>query len=517
MRLPYHWRMRRVLRVVAAALATATVLAAPAVAGAARKVDCSARASPGVDFHDCNLSHRQFAHANLTGANLTGANLTGTGLFNSVLFGADLTGANLTDANLATANLTEAKLNRATIKGATIVQADFAETSLDHVASGDLHGRPQSLPARFFTKRGVLFGPGVNLAGQWLAGLDLAHANLSRSILTGADLERANLSHTSLSGTKMLGAILTGARINDTGFHDAMLFKPNRRGVRTGGMVRHPRELPAGFLLADGYFIGPGANLHHAQLVGLDLAKVNFTAADLDEANLARTVLWGAEFSITSMQRTGFSHASLRGANLSNLSIASDNLTGADFTDVRILGRPLRELPPGWVNVKGHLVGPGANLSGADLSFSRFLRADLDGANLRGTNLSGSYLSRARLVGCITGRLVIRGTPPVLPAHWKLFRGVLLGPGSVLLGARLQNAQLDRIVLASADLVHVNFQNTDLAHANLSHAVLDGVNLQHANLSHASLGGVTSTKLVGHPAGLPPGWAIVGGSLVKRR
>lgn len=71
-------------------------------------------------------------------------------------------------------------------------------------------------------------------------------------------------------------------------------------------------------------------------------------------------------------------------------------------------------------------------------------------------------------------------------------------------------------MLASADLVHVNFHNADLAHANLSHAVLIGVNLQHANLSHAALGGVTSSGLLGHPAGLPPGWAIVAGSLVKR-
>lgn len=362
MRLPYHWRMGRALRVVAAALTAAAVLSVPS-AGSAAIAFCGARPGPGVNYHGCDLSHRQFGHVNFTGANLTHTNLTGASLFNAVLFGADLSHANLTDANLATANLTEARLNGATLTGATIVQADFAETTLVHVASGDLHGRPQSLPSRFFTKRGLLFGPGVNLAGQRLVGLDLAHANLSRAILSGANLARANLSHTSLSGTRMLGAILTGARITDTGFHDATLFLPNRHGVRTGGLVGHPRTVPEGFVLADGYFIGPGANLHRARLVGLYLPHVNFTDADLDETNLARTVLWGAEFSITAMQRTGFSHASLRGANFSNVSIASVNLTGADLTHLRSSAVRSRKLPRGWVNVKGHLVGPGANLS----------------------------------------------------------------------------------------------------------------------------------------------------------
>ena len=159
--------MRRTLQVVASLLVAAVALTAPAVASAGKKkVDCTAPATPGVDFHGCNLSHRQFEHANFTGANLTDVNFTGASLFNAVLFGAGMNGANLTDANLATANLTEADLDNATIKGATIVQTDFAETSLNRVASGDLHGRPTSLPGRFFTKRGILFGPGVDLSGS---------------------------------------------------------------------------------------------------------------------------------------------------------------------------------------------------------------------------------------------------------------------------------------------------------------------------------------------------------------
>jgi uncharacterized protein YjbI with pentapeptide repeats len=512
-----RWLVRGPL--VAAALAAAALpLVAPTVASAARQhpINCAAPLRPNVDLRGCNLAHRQFQHVNLTGANLGHADLTGASFFNAVLYGANLTGANLTRANLATANLTLATLNHANLFGATIRQTNFSEAQLVGTKSGELHGRPTELPGRFFTKRGVLFGPGVNLAGQWLVHLDLHHADLARCDLAGANLAFANLTRTSLSGTNLLGATLTGATITHTGFHDAELFKPGRLGVRTGGLVGQPRKLPAGFVLADGYFIGPGAYLHNAQLTGLFLPKVNFTGADLDGANFARTVLWKAQFSITALQRTNFSHAGLQGATFSAVNLSSANLNRAILLNLRSSSVRSRRLPPGWANVNGFLVGPGADLSGSNLSFGRFGRANLTGANLRGTNLTGAFLNHTRLVGSLTGRIIVRGTPPLLPRGWQLFRGYLLGPGAVVTGGPFQNSMLPTISLAYAQLRGTDLQNADLAHADLVHASLIGVNLQHANLSRAALGGVTSSRLIGRPAGLPRGWAIVRGSLVHR-
>jgi len=512
--------MRRAhLRWLAAAASAAAFLAVPAHAGAngTKPPDrCAKRPAPNVNFRGCDFARRQLAHVNLSGADLAGANFTSASLFDAVLFGANLSGATLTDANLVTANFTGAKLNHATIEGATVVQATFQQASLVELRSGGVRGRPAHLPGRFFMKHGLVVGPGVDLSYDSLAHFDLHHANLSRANLAHANLSGANLSHASLAGTDLVGAILTGATIEDTGFHDAVLFKPNRPGVRSGHLLGKPRRLPPGFVMEKGYLIGPGADLYRADLARSFLPGVNLTAADLDDANFDGAVLWGADFSITALQHTGFVGASLRNASFSNVSLTTAHLSDVVLTGVRSSAVASSALPRGWVNVRGHLVGPGANLTGNDLSGGHFQHAVLTGANLRGANLTGSLLTYARLAGSVTGHLIVHGAQPKLPGRWHLFRGYLLGPGAFVARAQFQNSVLRTIDLASAELDGTDLQNANLSRANLTHAVLLGVNVQHANLSRAALGGIVTRGLIGRPASLPPHWALVGGTLVRR-
>ena len=436
--------MRTSLRWLAALATMGALLSAASSAGAVTG-RCAHKPGPGVNLRGCDLSKRQFEYADFRGADLSRANLTGASLFDAVLFGANLSGANLTNANLATANFTAARLNHATITGATIVQANFSETTLVAVASGGVHGRPSVLPGRFFMKSGLLIGPGVDLSGQSLAHLDLHHANLARADLAHANLSGANLTRTILSGTNLVGAVLRGATITDTGFRGATLFKPNVPGITTGGLIGMPRKLPVGFALVDGYFVGPGANLFRANLTHALLAKVNLTGANLDAANFANSVLWGAEFSVTAMRDVGFAGASLNNSNFSNLDLSTAILRGTSLTGIRSSLVRSRGLPPGWVNVKGHLVGPGANLEGANLSHGVFSRAVLYGTILTGANLSGATLVTASLRGCFSGRLIVRGPAPSLPRAWMLFRGFLAGPGANLPGARFENAKLAHV------------------------------------------------------------------------
>jgi uncharacterized protein YjbI with pentapeptide repeats len=249
--------------------------------------------------------------------------------------------------------------------------------------------------------------------------------------------------------------------------------------------------------------VGPEANLSSA-----NFANANLTGANLSYANL--------------------SHATLTGATL----------TGATLTGVSsgsIVGTPAL-LPSGWVVIGAYLVGPGADLNGANLSGSGATNAqlgaaswtsvDLDGSNLSGLdftglNLTGANLSYANLTGVtltdanLTNAILLQATitnailtgatltgvssgsiqeTPLgsvpLPANWSLTAsGYLIGPG-----ANLDAANLNGVTLANADLVG----------ANLSDAVLTGTNLTGTNLTGATLVGVSSGSIIVNPGGSPP-------------
>jgi uncharacterized protein YjbI with pentapeptide repeats len=145
-------------------------------------------------------------------------------------------------------------------------------------------------------------------------------------------------------------------------------------------------------------------------------------------------------------------------------------------------------LPTNWSLVTGYLIGPEAPLAGADFSGANLTDTDLAGANLTGANLSGATLTGVRSGGII-------GTPASLPTNWSLVTGYLIGPYANLSGADLSGA---------------NFNRADLAGANLSDSNLSGVDLSGANLQ-----GVRSGGIVGTPASLPPGWALVNGYFIR--
>ena len=99
-----------------------------------------------------------------------------------------------------------------------------------------------------------------------------------------------------------------------------------------------------------------GASLKGMNFSGRDLSGANFTNADLSRAQLSGTDLHGA------------------------------SLSGALLTGVRsgsITGNP-KALPRGWTLVNGYLIGPGADLRHAVLSYAK-----LDGLNLDEVDFTG--------------------------------------------------------------------------------------------------------------------------------
>jgi uncharacterized protein YjbI with pentapeptide repeats len=165
-----------------------------------------------------------------------------------------------------------------------------------------------------------------------------------------------------------------------------------------------------------------------------------------------------------------------------------------------MVGNPVN-LPIGWSMITGYLLGPGANLDGADLSGlvlerfdlagARFVGADLSGTDLDGGDLTGAILVNAKvngaaldatMTGVSSGGLI--GQPLRLPAGWTTIAGYFVGP------------------------------DADLQLADLRNTTLTGVKLDGANLSQAQLAGVVSGGITGTPQALPTGWHLLGGYLI---
>ncbi len=114
----------------------------------------------------------------------------------------------------------------------------------------------------------------------------------------------------------------------------------------------------------------------------------------------------------------------------------------------------------------------GADLSGADFSFSGLSNADLSSANLSDAYLSSTNLSDANL-------------PNASLCRADLFDANLHRAN--LSGANLRDASLYIAFLSNANLHRANLSGADLSDAGLQHANLSDANLHRADLSDADL------------------------------
>lgn len=409
------------LVIVAGSLSVGTVTAAAAPACPTVNPSTGAVSpppSPGADWNLCVL----------TGANLRGADLSDATLIAAKISGGDMTGANLTGANLVSAkvsaNLTDADFSGANMAGVNLTAANISgaimgTATISQIETFNTTGVPASLPSGWKDIASTILGPTANAFDAILSGADLAGLDLDQANLFGVDLSRTNLSGTDLSQATL-------------------------SGVQSGGVTGTPApSLPSGWLLANGYLVGNGANLNGANLSGTKLAGLDLSATDLAGADLDGADLTGAD-----LDSANLSLANLTNANLSNASAKS------------------------------------ANLSRSTLSGTTTIGLNLTDATLKDANLAGADLDGATLTGIVTGS--VTGTP-VLPSGWALFNGYLVGPSANLSGADLRG-----LSLASANLSNTNFTSADLGgaslvSASLSDAVLASADLTSANLTDADL------------------------------
>ena len=338
----------------------------PTVAGADQGGTVTPAPTPGVDWSGCALGGAALAAANLSNANLAGAILDG---------------ANLTGANLAGADLTGADLDNTTLTGAHVAGAKLPGVTLANVVSGGLVGTPTGLPTGWRLAGGYLAGAtanlkGANLAGLDLSGVDLTDASLITANLAGTNLTGSNLTNVDVRGAKVDAAVLAGATLSATrgcalvgtpaslparwsvrggcllgptttvveanlagadlsgvdltnaflstsNIDAAVLAGATLTGLRSTGNTGTPASLPSGWAMANGYLIGPSANLSGDSLWFLDLPNAHLAGADLSSATLKSTNLTGAD---------------LTGANLDNADLTGTNLTGATLDGISYNG-----------------------------------------------------------------------------------------------------------------------------------------------------------------------------------
>lgn len=149
-----------------------------------------------------------------------------------------------------------------------------------------------------------------------------------------------------------------------------------------------------------------GCDLSYANLSGLDLQFVDLSGANLRRADLRGTVLGAATLVGTDFTRADLSGAVLRQASLDDAIFDRANLTGADFhcgagTCTTLQGASFRQANLTRANLvcldcfpEGERVGlaavdlRGANLTEADLQYSRLDGAKIEGAVFCRTTLA---------------------------------------------------------------------------------------------------------------------------------
>lgn len=323
---------------------------------------------------------------------------------------------------------------------------------------------------------------GADFTGAVLTGADLRWTELRGANFTDADLSGADLRNASLAGANFTRATLNGANLSGLDLRDTVLD-----GASATNLLGCPARLPTDWSCVDlggtpGLtLLGPGASLSGLDLAGADLRFMNLDGVQITGL-LGCPALLPAGWYCLDLGPAGLTLVG-PGANLSGL-----DLSGASFSPAT----DLRDV----------------SFEGSDLTSATFASAtNFDGATFDRADLSGVNLATAQLDDVRATHLV--NCPSALPADWNCLLlahtgETLVGPGAdlsglnlsganldgqVLDGADLRNSDLSGASLVSADLTNARLDAADLGGANLTNAVLDGADLQDADLAAATLAG----------------------------
>lgn len=345
---------------------------------------------------------------------------------------------------------------------------------------------------------------GADFHGRDLRNLDLARIDLRRANLRGADLRGAKLAKARLNGAdlsfaKLNRADLRSAKLRhvrlvnaDLRHSDSSKYRPGHRAQTRSGVVPRFGGGALGHVVPRGYTLPPDCTLSKGVLTcpqGADysdcacqgtqfanstLVGANFTGANLENANFYYATLWDATLTGTTM-------------NNSTVDGSGTNFDGASFPGVNsggIIGTP-NQYADFYGMFNGYLVGPSANLTGANLSnvvipSSPLVSLTIEDCNIAVTGicLSGANFTSANLTSATLDNLV---------ADSAIFTNATLNNAS-LRGTILNSATLD-----GTSMINTNFSSGYLIAASLNNVTtMSGTNFTNANLTSAQFTGSTN-------------------------
>jgi uncharacterized protein YjbI with pentapeptide repeats len=234
--------------------------------------------------------------------------------------------------------------------------------------------------------------------------------------------------------------------------------------------------------------------------------RFNWAKGEVGSLPLEFTIINGVMFGpVANITSTTIGNADLRNTNLNGI------ISGG------VIGNPV--LPAGWKMIKGYLVGPGADLSNADLS----------GSCLEDIDLERTKLDNALLFGVSSRHLT--GTPS-LPEDYQLIGGLLIGPDVVIKNSDISSLDLSTSNMAGVMSENVIAEKTILppgwrlvngyligknakvGKADLSNQVLFDVDISEVDFSECIFEGLKGYSLRGKPAELPDDWDLSNGILI---
>jgi len=209
---------------------------------------------------NANLSGLNLNQMDLSGLNLSDADFTSTNLSSVNLSSANLTNANFSGATLTSVNLTDTSAANSIFRSATLRSVNLSNADISNAIFSEIDSRGltinTALPAGWVSVNGTLIGAGAhavnsNLLGANLEGVDLTGIDLTNSNLTGVNFRGANLTDAVLVNSNLTNADITGANLTLADVSGAVLD-----GIRAVDLIGAPNNMPSGWVLQDGRFVG---------------------------------------------------------------------------------------------------------------------------------------------------------------------------------------------------------------------------------------------------------------------
>jgi uncharacterized protein YjbI with pentapeptide repeats len=351
-----------------------------------QNADMSKLGLDGVDLRSMQASGVRFNDASLRMADLS----------KSDLFGAHFERADMRRANLLGADLRGAFFVETRLAGAIMESADLRPGAIYDAGQGTIDDSSIYKDGERVANLSNADMRDAKLAGSNMSNAVLYAANLTGADLTNVNLSNANMRNANLEGANVTGARLAGAIMTGANFRNVDLKKADLRGAYTMdanfgkpvAVADHGEKVEsnsdAGRIIAShcAWIESSGREGEPADLSGLSLAGKDLRGMDFSGAKLVETVLHRAN-----LEGAKFEFAMLTRANLSEAKLEGVSFDGADLSEAKFLKAKLKD---------AHFY-PKELKTGDGQSTGRFLPSNLTRADFSGAYLSGADLQEAKL------------------------------------------------------------------------------------------------------------------------